>query len=69
MDITGARYARDVWLTDHARQTRGLAHYRGKLVAVLFAFTHCPGVRATTLAALVQFKQSRRLETAALTLG
>ena len=48
-DITGATFARDFRLTDHNGQTRTLASFRGKVVAVFFGYTHCPDVCPTTL--------------------
>lgn len=51
-DITGASFARDFKLTDHNGQTRTLADFRGKLVALFFGYTHCPDVCPTTLSDL-----------------
>lgn len=51
-DITGASFARDFSLTDHNGQTRTLADFRGKLVALFFGYTHCPDVCPTTMADL-----------------
>jgi protein SCO1/2 len=48
-DITGAAFARDFKLTDHNGQTRTLASFRGKVVAIFFGYTHCPDVCPTTL--------------------
>lgn len=48
-DITGAPFGRDFRLTDHNGQTRTLADFRGKVVAVFFGYTHCPDVCPTTL--------------------
>lgn len=48
-DITGASFARDFKLIDHDGQTRTLADFRGKAVAVFFGYTHCPDVCPTTL--------------------
>jgi protein SCO1/2 len=48
-DITGAAFARDFVLTDHNGQTRRLADFRGKVVAIFFGYTHCPDVCPTTL--------------------
>jgi protein SCO1/2 len=36
----------------------GLARYRGKLVLLVFGFTHCPEVCPTTLATLAQARRS-----------
>ena len=51
-DITGASFARDFRLTDHNGQTRTLADFRGKIVALFFGYTHCPDVCPTTMADL-----------------
>lgn len=48
-DITGAPFGRDFRLIDHNGQTRTLADFRGKAVAVFFGYTHCPDVCPTTL--------------------
>lgn len=56
-DITGAEYARDFALTDHAGKPRVLADFKGKVVAVFFGFTQCPDVCPTTLANLAQAMQ------------
>ena len=48
-DITGAPWGKDFKLTDHNGQTRSLADFRGKIVAVFFGYTHCPDVCPTTL--------------------
>ncbi len=48
-DISGAAFASDFRLTDHNGQTRTLADFRGKVVAVFFGYTHCPDVCPTTL--------------------
>lgn len=48
-DITGATFARDFRLTDHNGQTRTLADFRGKAVAIFFGYIHCPDVCPTTL--------------------
>ena len=49
-DITGAEFARDFKLTDHNGQSRTLASFKGKVVAIFFGYTHCPDVCPTTLA-------------------
>lgn len=48
-DITGAEFARDFRLVDHNGQTRALADFHGKAVAIFFGYTHCPDVCPTTL--------------------
>jgi protein SCO1/2 len=57
-DITGARYAQDFALTDHAGKPRKLADFRGKVVAIFFGYTHCPDVCPTTL---YDFSQAMQL--------
>lgn len=37
-------------LTDHTGNTRSLADFKGKVVVLLFGYTHCPDVCPTTLA-------------------
>ncbi|MFO7542643.1 MAG: SCO family protein [Thiobacillus sp.] len=48
-DITGAAFARGFTLTDHNGQTRTLADFKGKAVAMFFGYVHCPDVCPTTL--------------------
>jgi protein SCO1/2 len=57
VDITGANYARELALTDHAGTRRTLADYRGKVVVVFFGFAQCPDVCPTTLSDLAQVKR------------
>ncbi|MEQ0777819.1 SCO family protein [Paraburkholderia tropica] len=55
LDITGnTQFARDFSLPDTGGHTRTLADYRGKVVVLLFGYTHCPDVCPTTLAELSQ---------------
>ena len=51
-DVTGADFARDFRLTDHAGNPRTLADFKGKAVALFFGYTHCPDVCPTTMADL-----------------
>ena len=53
-DVTGSSFGRGFELTDPAGNTRTLADYRGKAVAVFFGYTQCPDVCPTTLAALAE---------------
>jgi len=53
-DITGSSFGRDFELRDPQGNTRRLADFRGKAVAVFFGYTHCPDVCPTTLAALAE---------------
>lgn len=52
VDITGADYARDFELKDAQGQTRRLADYKGKAVAIFFGYTQCPDVCPTTMSEL-----------------
>jgi protein SCO1/2 len=53
-DITGADYAKDFRLTDHAGQPRRLADFQGKVVTVFFGYTQCPDVCPTSLATMAE---------------
>jgi protein SCO1 len=53
-DITGADYGRGFALTDQYGHLRHLDDFRGKVVVLLFGYTHCPDVCPTTLAAIAQ---------------
>ena len=57
IDLTGADYAKDFSVADAQGQTRTLADFRGKVVAVFFGYTHCPDFCPTTMAELAQVKQ------------
>lgn len=57
IDITGADYARDFSLPDHAGQLRTLQDFRGRVVAVFFGFTQCPDVCPTTLTEMTRVQQ------------
>lgn len=57
VDITGADYARDFSLPDHAGQLRKLKDFQGRAVAVFFGFTQCPDVCPTTLTEMTRVKQ------------
>lgn len=58
LDITGnRRFADNFSLPDANGETRTLADYRGKLVVMVFGYTHCPDVCPTTLAELSQAMQ------------
>ncbi|MFN0183938.1 MAG: SCO family protein [Aquabacterium sp.] len=58
IDITGADYARTLTLLDPDGQTRSLAEFKGKVVAVFFGYTQCPDVCPTTMAELSQVRKS-----------
>ncbi|HXV09318.1 MAG TPA: SCO family protein [Burkholderiales bacterium] len=53
-DITGARWARSLELTDHTGRRRTLADFRGKVVLVFFGYTNCPDACPTALAEMAQ---------------
>lgn len=58
LDITGNRqFANHIALPDTNGQIRTLADYRGKVVVLVFGYTHCPDVCPTTLAELSQALQ------------
>ena len=49
-DISGADFGKALALTGHDGKPRALADFRGKVVVLLFGFTHCPDICPTTLA-------------------
>lgn len=58
LDITGNRQFADHFdLPDTNGRMRTLADYRGKIVVLVFGYTHCPDVCPTTLAELSQALQ------------
>ena len=50
IDVTGGEMGGALRLHDHDGRARSLADFRGKVVVVLFGFTHCPDVCPTQLA-------------------
>lgn len=52
IDVTGGAMGGELGLTDHHGKARTLADFRGKVVVVVFGFTHCPDVCPTALADL-----------------
>ena len=54
VDITGVGWGTDLHLTDHAGKPRGLADFRGKVLAIYFGYTHCPDMCPTTMAKLAR---------------
>ena len=50
IDVTGAPFGGDFALTDADGRARSLADFRGKVVVLVFGYTHCPDVCPTTLA-------------------
>lgn len=56
-DITGAAFAQDLKLTDHAGQVRTMVDFRGKTVVVFFGFTQCPDVCPTSMTTLAEVKR------------
>lgn len=58
LDITGnTQFGKDFSLPDSGGTMRSLADYKGKVVVLLFGYTHCPDVCPTTLAELSQALQ------------
>ncbi|MGM9515865.1 SCO family protein [Roseateles sp. DB2] len=57
VDLTGAKYARELQLPDIDGRSRSLADFKGKVVVVFFGFTQCPDVCPTTMAELSQVKK------------
>lgn len=58
LDITGnTQFGKDFSLPDPSGTMRSLADYKGKVVVMLFGYTHCPDVCPTTLAELSQALQ------------
>lgn len=49
IDVTGGEMGGALRLTDHDGKPRSLADFRGKVVVVIFGFTHCPDVCPTAL--------------------
>ena len=50
IDVTGGEMGGELRLADPDGKTRSLGEFRGKIVVVLFGFTHCPDVCPTALA-------------------
>jgi protein SCO1/2 len=50
IDVTGGGMGGPIQLADHDGKVRTLADFRGKVVVIVFGFTHCPDVCPTTLA-------------------
>ena len=50
IDVTGAPFGNDFRLADAEGRARSLADFRGKVVVLVFGYTHCPDVCPTTLA-------------------
>lgn len=57
VDITGAKYARQLSLKDASGKPRTLQEFRGKVVFVFFGFTQCPDVCPTTMAELAEVRR------------
>ena len=49
IDVTGAPFGGDFRLADAEGRPRSLADFRGKVVVLVFGYTHCPDVCPTTL--------------------
>ena len=50
VDVTGSPLGSDFRLADPDGQPRSLADFRGKVVVLVFGYTHCPDVCPATLA-------------------
>jgi len=50
IDVTGGPMGGELRLAGHDGQPRSLSDFRGKVVVVIFGFTHCPDVCPTALA-------------------
>lgn len=50
IDVTGGEMGGELRLNDHDGKPRSIADFRGKVVVVVFGFTHCPDVCPTALA-------------------
>jgi protein SCO1/2 len=58
VDITGnTQFGKDFSLPDSSGKTRTLGDFKGKVVVLLFGYTHCPDVCPTTMAELSQALQ------------
>ena len=57
VDITGAKYARQLQLTDVDGKPRSLADFKGKVVFLFFGYTQCPDVCPTTMAELAAVRK------------
>ncbi|PKO47843.1 MAG: SCO family protein [Betaproteobacteria bacterium HGW-Betaproteobacteria-22] len=57
-DITGVDFGHNLILTDHHGNQRSLSDFKGKVVALLFGYTHCPDVCPTSM---VDLKHTRKL--------
>lgn len=56
-DLTGVDYAKSFTLSDHEGQTRTLADFKGKVVAIFFGYTQCPDVCPTTMLEMADIKK------------
>lgn len=57
VDITGAKYARQLGMKDVDGRLRNLSEFKGKVVVVFFGFTQCPDVCPTTMAELAELRR------------
>lgn len=58
VDLTGAKYARTLNLSDQDGRARSLADFKGKVLVVFFGYTQCPDVCPTTMAEVAEVKKS-----------
>ncbi len=56
-DISGSALGNDLGLADQDGKLRHLAEFKGKVVAVLFGYTHCPDICPTTMADLARARR------------
>ena len=58
IDVTGGEMGGPLRLADHDGQARSIEEFRGKVVVVVFGFTHCPDVCPTALADMAKAVRS-----------
>lgn len=56
IDLTGAKYGKQLDLVDHNGKRRSLSDFKGKVVMLFFGFTQCPDVCPTALARAAEIK-------------
>lgn len=58
IDVTGGEMGGALRLADHDGKARSIEDFRGKVVVVVFGFTHCPDVCPTALADMAKAVRS-----------
>lgn len=58
VDITGSALGADFRVPDHRGVLRGIGDFRGRVVVMVFGYTHCPDMCPTTLADLATVVRS-----------